>query len=119
MLTGLLLKESLSDLNVLDRLTISKTETWHVTNAAEFQPDEWTAISFEVNDAAAAGVVEELSHVLKSPGWFIDTRWGEWVIVIFPQRVFKYRRGDQAGKVQAQKYALAIGIPASQLDWGD
>jgi hypothetical protein len=118
MLTGLLLKESLADLNVLDRLNIIKTETWHVTNAAEFQPDAWTAVSFEVSDAAAETIVAELSHALK-PLWYIDARWNEWVFVIFSQRVFKYRRGDQAGKTAAQTYALNSGIPPSQVDWGD
>jgi hypothetical protein len=118
MLTGLLLKESLSGLDVLDRLNITKTETWHVANAAEFQPDVWTAVSFEVSDARAETVIQELSRALK-PQWYIDARWGDWVVVIFPQRVFKYQRGDQAGKTEAQTYALNSGIPPSQVDWGD
>lgn len=118
MLTGLLLKESLSEVSVLDRLNITKTETWNITNAAEFQPEVWTAVSFEVDDADADSVVEELSRALQ-PQWYIDARWNEWVFVIFPQHVFKYRRGDQAGKTEAQNYALSIGIPPSQVDWGD
>jgi hypothetical protein len=118
MLTGLLLKESLTDLGVLDRLNITKTETWHVTNAAEFQPEVWTAVSFEVSDVDAEAVGEELSRALK-PRWYIDARWNEWVFVIFPQRIFKYRRGDQAGKAEAQAYALNSGVPSTQVDWGD
>lgn len=118
MLTGLLLKESLSDLSVLDRLRITQTETWHVTNAAEFQPPVWTALSFEVSAADAESMIEALSHALK-PQWYIDARWGDEVIVIFPGRVFRYQRGDQAGKAEAQAYALIIGIPPSQVDWGD
>jgi hypothetical protein len=119
MLTGLLLKESLVDLDVLERLRVTKTETWDVANAVENQPSVWTAMSFEVEDAEADAIVEELSHVLKSPGWYIDARQGEWVYVIFPQHVFKYRCGDQTGKVEAQAYAQAIGIPPSQIDWGE
>jgi len=119
MLTGLLLKESLSDLNILGRLRIAKTETWNVANAAENQPNVWTAMSFEVEDAEADAVAEELSHALKSPGWYIDARRDVWVYVIFPQRVFKYQRGDRVGKLEAQTYAQAIGIPPSQIDWGE
>ena len=119
MLTGLLLKESLSDLNILERLRVTKTETWNVANAAEFQPKVWTALSFEVGDAEVDTVTEELSRVLKSPGWYIDARRDEWVYVIFPQRVFKYQRGDRVGKLEAQTYAQAIGIPPSQIDWGE
>ena len=118
MFTGLLLRESLSDLDILQRMTITKTETWHVANAAEFQPKVWTALSFEVSETDAEVVIEELSRVLKEC-WYIDARLDEWVIVIFPRRVFRYRRGDQADKTQAQAYALAAGVPSSQIDWGD
>jgi hypothetical protein len=65
----LLLKESLADLRVLDRLRITNTETWHVSNAAAHQPNVWTALSFEVDDAEAVAVAAELSHALRSPGW--------------------------------------------------
>ncbi len=119
MLKGLLLKESLTDLRVLDRFCIAQTETWNVSNAADYQPKVWTAISFEVDDAEADTVIEELSHVLKSPGWYIDARQADRVIVIFPGRVFRYLRGDQSGKAEAQAYAQASGIPISQIDWGD
>ena len=118
MLTGLLLKESLFDLDVLDCLNITKTEIWHVTNAAEFQPVVWTALSFEVGTAGADSVVEKLSRALK-PQWYIDARLGDEVIVIFPDRIFRYWRGDHIGKAAAQAYAQAIGIPPSQIDWGD
>jgi len=119
MLTGLVLKESLIDLGVLDRLRVTKTETWNVPNASIDQPSVWTAISFEVDEAQADAVIEELSHVLKSPGWYIDARLDDEVIVIFPDRIFRYWRGDPAGKAGAQAHARAIGIPPSQIDWGD
>jgi hypothetical protein len=119
MLTGLLLQESLKDLTVLDRLHITKTETWDAANAAEYQPRVWTAISFEVDDVQADEVINELSHSLKTPGWYIDARQADRVIVIFPNQVFKYSRGDQASKADAQGYACSIGIPTSQIDWGD
>ncbi len=119
MLRGVLLRESLSDLSVLARLNVTKTETWDVPDAADYQPNVWTALSFEVGDADADAIAEELSHALKAPGWYVDARSDEWVYVIFPQRVFKYRRGDGAGRAQAQAHALAVGIPSGQLDWGD
>ena len=119
MLKGLLLKESLIDAGVLNRLCITRTETWNVAQAADNQPNIWTAISFEVDDDEAGAITEELSHALKSPVWYVDARQDDWVIVIFPDRVFKYLRSNQTGKAEAQAYARAIGIPASQIDWGD
>ncbi|CAG0926414.1 hypothetical protein TFLX_00067 [Thermoflexales bacterium] len=117
MLHGLLLLESLTQLEVLQRLRITRTETWNVAHAAEYQPKVWTAISFEVDDDQADALAEELSRTLKSPGWYIDARLNDKVYVIFPQRVFKYCKGDRAGQLEAQAYARAIGIPASQIDW--
>jgi hypothetical protein len=119
MLTGLLLKESLIELDTLERLHITKIETWDVANTAAYQPNVWTALSFEVEEAEADAVAEELSRMLKSPGWYIDARRGEWVYVIFPQRVFKYQHGDQASKMEAQTHAQVIGVPPSQIDWGE
>ena len=119
MLTGLLLKESLFDLSALNRLHITNTETWNVSNASADQPNVWTALSFEVDNTEADAVAVELSHALKSPGWYIDARLGDEVIVIFPDRIFRYRHSDQTGKAEAQAYALTIGVPPSQIDWGD
>ena len=119
MLTGLLLKESLADLRVLDRLRITRTETWNVANVSADQPSVWTALSFEVDDAEADAIVAELSYALKSPGWYIDAQLGDEMIVIFPDRIFRYQRSDQTGKAEAQAYAGTIGIPSSQIDWGD
>ena len=65
MLSGLLLKESLSDLSLLDSLQITKTETWQVSNAVPGQPSTWTAVSFAVDDAEADGLAEQMSRALK------------------------------------------------------
>lgn len=51
MLADLLLKESLSDLDVIERLNITNTEIWNISNAAEFQPKTWTALSFAASEA--------------------------------------------------------------------
>ena len=38
-------------------------------------------------------------------------------VVIFPGRVFRYPRGEQAARAEAEAYAATLGIPAPQLDW--
>ena len=70
MFQGLLLKESLSALSLLDSLTITKTETWQVGNAVPGQPTTWTAISFEAEDDQADLLAEMMSHALK-PKWYM------------------------------------------------
>jgi hypothetical protein len=118
MLTGLLLKESLTDLNVLVLLQITKTETWNVDNAADFQPKVWTAISFTADEDQAADIAEKLRCALK-PAWFIDASTTSHKYVIFPEKVFCYRKGDSQQRAQAVEYGRSLGIPPHQLDWGE
>ena len=115
---GLLLKESLSSLDILEKLTITKSETWDVRNAAPDQPSIWTALSFEVEESRMAEIEEELSRALK-PKWFVDCSTETQKYVIFSGKVFKYARGDQEQRALAQDFGRKLGIPESQLDWGE
>jgi hypothetical protein len=118
MLKGLLLKESLNDTQVLEILTLTKTETWNVENPADYQPAVWTAVSFEADERQADVIAEQLSRALK-PAWFINASSVAYVYVIFPGKVFKYHKGDRAARATAYQHGLSIGIPARQLDWSE
>jgi hypothetical protein len=37
--------------------------------------------------------------------------------VIFPGRVFRYRRGDETRRAEAQTYGRQLAVPEPQLDW--
>lgn len=117
-MNGLLLRESLADPSVLDRLHVTRAESWQVQNAAPYQPPVWTANWFKTDDEHADALAEALSQALKPQGWYINAATAEWLYVIFPGRVFKYARGDAAGRAAAQQYARELGIPEAQLDWG-
>jgi hypothetical protein len=39
--------------------------------------------------------------------------------VVFPGKIFRYRRGDQAGREEAQARGRSVGVPEQQLDWTD
>jgi hypothetical protein len=117
MLTGLILKESLTDLSVLDRLQISKTETWNIENPGPGQPSTWTAITFTAPEEDAPGIAEKLSAAIKPAVWFINASTSTEVFVIFTGSVFRYRKGDKEARARVAEYALSAGIPARQLDW--
>ena len=119
MLKGLLLEESLEDPGVLDLLRITRTETWQASNSAAFQPDTWTALSFEADERQAGALAAELSRSLKPLGWYINASTATDVYVIFPNKVFKYRKGDRVRREEAKRYGLTVGIPESQLDWSE
>ena len=119
MLKGLLLKESLKDERILNRVRVTATERWDIQNAAEFQPAVWTALSFEINEDQAASFCEELSRALHASGWYVDAATAAQKYVIFPGKVFCYPRGDVLQRAAAQQFGRTLGIPESQLDWGE
>lgn len=119
MMTGLLLQEGLADISVLEHLHITKTESWQVSNAATYQPNTWTALSFEVEDSQADLIAEKLSQALKLRGWYINASTATHVYVLFPNRVFKYLKGDDHQRDEAKQYGISRGIPAIQLDWNE
>ncbi len=118
MLSGLLLKESLADESVLDIVQITKTETWKIENPADFQPDIWTAISFQGEANRADETAEKLSVAIK-PRWYANLSTVEYLYVIFSGKVFKYRRGDGKARNAAIRHGQTEGIPDRQLDWGE
>ena len=118
MLKGLLLKESLIQLDILSALKITSTETWNIQNPAPGQPALWTAIRFETEDSQADLMAEELSRFLK-PQWFIDASTDSLVYVIFHGKVFRYPKGDKEQRELARQYGLTLDIPERQLDWGE
>ena len=118
MFTGLLLKESLADESVLDTLRVTKTEVWDVENAVDWQPKRWTAITFEGDDDQADAIAGRLSRALK-PAWYANLSTQTHAYVVFAGRFFKYPKGDRQARADAQQYALSVGVPASQVDWGE
>ena len=115
---GLLIREGLQDESVLSALQITRTEVWDVKNAAPFQPSTWTASSFEGDAGQADAMAEALSQALKAD-WYCNMATEEHIYVIFGGKAFKYRRGDAQGRAEAQAYGRAVGVPESQLDWGE
>ncbi len=118
MLRGLLLRESLQDESVLGLVRIAKTEVWDVQNAADWQPKRWTAISFEGQSERADEVAQALSRAMK-PAWYANLSTATHVYVVFAGKVFEYVKGDAQARAEAQAYALSVGVPDSQIDWGE
>lgn len=122
MITGYVLGESLRPGAVFapHGLRIRKVE--RVDNSASAtagQPDAWTFVHWETDDDGAAGrIAEALAGVLElDNGWYADFTVGDEWLVVFAGRVFRYRRGDQAGRAEAVAYGRSVGTPEHQLDW--
>jgi hypothetical protein len=57
------------------------------------------------------------ADVLDQPGWYVNFQSFAESFVVFPGRVFRYPRGDDSGRAQAQAYGRQLAIPEPQLDW--
>ena len=93
-------------------------EPREVDGAVAGQPSVWTFIDFGGPDSRADEVAQQLSEVLAAEGgWYADMDVAEDKIVVFSDAVFRYRRGDAAGRGRAAEHGRRAGVPEHQLDW--
>ncbi len=100
-------------------MRVLRWSRYEVTGAAKYQPSLWTAIEFELPAEEAPALAEELAASLLSPGWYANWTGLAEATVIFPGKIFRYRRGDQAARAAAQQHGRECGVPEPQLDWTD
>lgn len=82
------------------------------------QPLTWTFVDFEAPLEDAERLAAALSRSLDARlGWYCDFRSPTETFVVFADRVFRYPRGDRAGRAEVEDYARSVGVPESQLDW--
>ncbi len=113
---GYLLKESLLDTRILDKLTITETETMPCTKhmQADYMDDVWTRMVFVGKSCDADNISEQLSKVIKPKGWYLDIHTDKDNYLIFHGKVVKYPRiGEkQPWPEEAIELARKAEIPA-------
>lgn len=97
--------------------TLTRIERYTVGDATDDQPAAWTMIHFKFMQDQAESVASALADVLDTPGWYTNFDTEEDKVVIFPGRVFRYPRDDQAARAQVEAYAATLDIPAPQRGW--
>jgi hypothetical protein len=98
-------------------LAVHKISRYAVSNASADQPPVWSLLEFAVEDAHAEQLANLLSKALDAPGWYADFHNQHEILVVFPSRVFRYARGDENARSQAQEFGRSLKIPEPQLDW--
>lgn len=113
----MLILESLKVGTVLDGipLTVTKVSRVGVEGTSADQPVVWSLVEFAVERGEE--LAEVLAGVLDAPGWYADFHDEHEIFVIFPGRVFRYRRGDDAARAEAKEFGRGLAIPEAQLDW--
>jgi hypothetical protein len=119
MFQGTLIMESLRVGTNLENLTLTvrKISRYRAAGTTPDQPDIWTVLDFEIEESAAQELAEAFAGRLDEPGWYADFRSPSLSFVVFPGRIFRYPRGDQASRAEAQAYGRQLAIPEPQLDW--
>jgi hypothetical protein len=121
LIRGTLLAESLRPGAEFDGhgMRITRCARYEVNGVPDYQPPVWTAIEFEAPAANADALASDLADSLLSPGWYVNWNSDAEATIVFPGRVFRYPRGDAAGRQEAQEHGRRCGVPEPQLDWTD
>jgi hypothetical protein len=119
MLAGTLIAESLRVGTVLEDLTLTvrKISKYRARGTTPDQPEIWTTLDFEAEEALAEELAQALAGVLDQPGWYVNFESPTENFVVFPGRFFRYPRGDEPGRAAAQAHGRRLAIPDPQLDW--
>jgi hypothetical protein len=120
MIEGTLIMESLRVGTTLEDLTLTvcKISKYRARGTTPAQPDIWTTLEFEADEAQAAGLAQAFASALdEGPGWYVNFQSPTEAFVIYPGRIFRYPRGDAAGRAEAQAHGRRLAIPEPQLDW--
>jgi hypothetical protein len=87
-------------------------------SATDAQPQLWTLVEWETDGEDVDGLAQAFAEALEpANGWYADFVAGEERVVVFAGKVFRYRRGDEAGRAEAVVYGRSVGTPEHQLDW--
>jgi hypothetical protein len=118
---GAILAESLKPGTGFDGrgMRIIRCSRLEVTDAANYQPSIWTLIEFEAPASGSDVLASELAGSLLSPGWYANWNSDTEATVVFPGKIFRYPRGDQARRAEVEAYGRSVGVPEPQLDWTD
>lgn len=119
MIDGTLIAESLrvgTDLDNL-KLTVRKISRFRAQGTTPDQPDIWCVLDFDADEADAEDLAQAFAGALAEPGWYVNFQSPEESFIVFPGRIFRYPRGDAAGRADAQAHGRRLGVPDPQLDW--
>lgn len=119
MIEGTLIAESLRVGTTLEnlKLTICKISRFQAKGTTPDQSDIWTVLDFEADEAEAGTLAHAFGDALDQPGWYVNFQSPAESIVVFPGRIFRYPREDEAGRAEAQAHGRQLAVPSSQLDW--
>ena len=115
MYSGLIIKESILNEQILDELNVVSVELWKTNN----KPKYWTAISFTSN---FEDFPEHLSNALDLSSesgmvWYVDIKDSIYKYIVLKDVVLKYHLGNEEEKKLVCEKCIELGVKREQLDW--
>ncbi len=116
---GVIIKESLENKDVLQKVKIVKTKIEQVTEKHKTPwIKQWTLHTVEIPENQADVVAKDLSKSLDSEhNWYADFKNDKFHYIIFRNKIFKVDRSKPKQYSDVTKYGLTLSIPDYQLDF--
>ncbi len=114
---GTLIKESISDENIIDFLNIHKIELWNTGG----KPKYWTVLFFTSNKKDFPELVSKvmISDPKNNDNWFVDFKAGNEKYIVFKDKILRYQIGNQTEKDIVCSECRKMGIIDEQMNWSE
>lgn len=111
--SGVLIKESLADEEILGSVRIERIELWR----SDKKPRYWTAVYFSSYEA---DFPDKLAAAITEDGtWYCDFKDGKTKIIVLNGAVLRYEIGNAKQKAAVRAECRRRGIPEEQMDWSE
>ena len=116
---GIIILESLENKNVLDKVTILKTQIESVTEMHKTPwIYQWTLHTVEITENKVQEIANDISENLDlKHNWYADFKNDKFHFIIFRNKVFKVDRSKPEQYNEVVDYGIVLGIPKYQLDF--
>ena len=114
---GALIKESVTDDNIIDLLNVHKIELWNTGG----KPKYWTVLFFTSDKK---DFPEQISKVMGADpdnggNWYVDFKAGNLKYIVFKDKILKHQIGKQKEKEYVCSECRKMGIADEKMDWSE
>lgn len=117
---GVIIEESLINKNILKKVKIISTKVESVTPKHQTPWLKiWTLYTIEIPFNQVDEIANKLSEIIidNPSSWYVDFNNKETFYVIYPNKIFKWRKGDIDIIKKCKKYGISLGIPSYQVNF--
>jgi hypothetical protein len=118
---GVIIKESLADKSVLNKIKIIDTKIEPITPEHKTPwLKQWTLHTISVDNNLADNIAKEISLSLDyshNSSWYADYKNDKTHYIIFKDKIFKIDRTKPDQYKIATEYGISLGIPEYQVDF--